>query len=754
MKYLLNKNKFVAYDSLHESMLYFSTKFRERLKNIDSPISDELLKSEFTDIKPDMTFIDSDKDSEGFITFTQIKNADKKFKKEFQDNDIDLITGKGLNKSLLNFLSNLHDTKLNKSNPFVQSRNKSKIGRFINKTFPNKFKDSEVEDFVNKFKSKFNKGDRFEVVDGKKILEYYLCGNYASLGGTLDSCMSSAEAQNYIKWYADNPKSVNMLVYLDEDDLVKGRALLWNISNPKDFNVFMDRIYYSEDHLKHKFLEYAKENGYAYRQSQSFLGGSEIIFNGQIDYTQYYVKMNGNPNKYPYLDTFKYYNSREHILSNKPGDHNMVLVDDQGGPQTQNTVYSNFHNREIPEDESVWSDYLSDYMLDNEAILSKYHSSFIPMVNSVYSDYLDDDLVKDESVYSNYYGSYLPEDESTLVYDVPVDHEKPKGETQKDYLPNSEEIKIGIRQNGQKIIQNDFVRSDLPKDATFFKSEHNDKYYFVTNLVEDIHGNLQTSKHVSEGIDLDDLEVYEIFGEDRWFDYITKDLAICFNDIYNTDIFDIPKIEKILDDLNADILKKDNLYGDIFRSKDSKINVFDWTEKIYNSDKNSHKRVYNNIKTYPYFGLNILPPLSKKMKEDRLTKLYGTNKEEIYETLKKSINKLVKKDKFKKEYDDFISSDTYKDVNLPDLKEIKSDFLFIIKTHSKEPNASKGNDLFLETFNIISEKKYTWEQLSFVSALFLISISYGLFYIRGIKHKNNGIYEHTVDGIYKYLNNI
>ena len=200
--------------------------------------------------------------------------------------------------------------------------------------------------------------------------------------------------------------------------------------------------------------------------------------------------------------------------------------------------------------------------------------------------------------------------------------------------------------------------------------------------------------------------------------------------------------------MNTYVIKKDKLYGDIFRSKDSKINVFDWTEKLYNSDKGSHKRVYDNIKTYPYFGEKQKDgSLPKGMKEDnRLKKLYGSNKKEVHETLKRSINKLVKKDEFIERYNNIKTSDSYRDVNLPDLKEIQSDILFIIKTHSKSPDdISKDNNLFLETFNIISDKKYTWDQLSFVSVLFLISISNNLFYIRGINHKGK------MDKLYKYL---
>jgi hypothetical protein len=515
-------------------MLYFSPKFRDRISEIDSDISKELLKSEFTEIKPDMTFIDVDDNKEGFITFTQIKNAQKKFQDQFQDSD--LISGKGIDKSLLKFLSNLYDPQLNKSNPFVQSRNYSKLGRFINKTFPGKFKDKEVEDFVNKFKSKFEKEEeRFKIVDGDDILYYYLCDNYSSTYGTLDSCMAADDAQEYIQWYADNPKSVNLLVYLDKDGLVKGRALLWNISHAKGdkkFDIFMDRVYYDEDHLVDKFISYAKENGFAYKESQNF-GESVIIFNSKDHTLPYYIKMNGNPDEYfPYLDTFMYYNSDTYTLSNQPFDHDLVLDSDLGGSERVRGEYigefSNFYNRYIPAIDTICSEHLQDYIYDNMSKYSNYHNSYIPTESAVWSKNLDSYLYKDHSVYSDKFETYIPRDKPELIY--------------------------------------------------------------------------------------------------------------------------------------------------------------------------------------------------------------GDSKEEVFKTIKEGIEKLVESEIFKTEYKSLKSSPNYKDVDVANRGEMKSDIFDIIKMNAKEPKVDKDNKLSLKLFNDISGKDYTWNQFTFVNVLFVLSIMKGSFYIGGVKH--------------------
>ena len=60
--------------AINESFLYYSPNVRKALSRIKSnDIATELLGSEGTDVKPDMTFIDLGK--EGYLSFITMRNA-------------------------------------------------------------------------------------------------------------------------------------------------------------------------------------------------------------------------------------------------------------------------------------------------------------------------------------------------------------------------------------------------------------------------------------------------------------------------------------------------------------------------------------------------------------------------------------------------------------------------------------------------------------------------------------------------------
>ena len=75
----------MIYESILESLVYYSPKFRDIIKKIDSPISKELLNSEGDHILPDITFIDIDDD--GTVTFSTMNNSIKKVSDFFLTED-------------------------------------------------------------------------------------------------------------------------------------------------------------------------------------------------------------------------------------------------------------------------------------------------------------------------------------------------------------------------------------------------------------------------------------------------------------------------------------------------------------------------------------------------------------------------------------------------------------------------------------------------------------------------------------------
>ena len=65
----------VIFDLVNESRVYFSPELKKYLELINNDISKDLINMEGEDIKPDMTFVNLDK--EGYFSFITMKNASK-----------------------------------------------------------------------------------------------------------------------------------------------------------------------------------------------------------------------------------------------------------------------------------------------------------------------------------------------------------------------------------------------------------------------------------------------------------------------------------------------------------------------------------------------------------------------------------------------------------------------------------------------------------------------------------------------------
>ena len=200
--------------------------------------------------------------------------------------------------------------------------------------------DSEIENFVNLFKSYFdNDISKFKIVSGNEIKKWYLVDNYympngCRYGTLWNSCMRYVEKNSYMNIYADNPNVVKMLVNIDENGSVKSRALLWESATDKEGNIYkvMDRIYSVYDHEINSFKKWASENGYIYKYEQS--AKSERLFvtpDGVKDLRLKIQLENWRMKKYPYIDTFKFLNFNDGILSNTDKfNYDYVLVQNDG----------------------------------------------------------------------------------------------------------------------------------------------------------------------------------------------------------------------------------------------------------------------------------------------------------------------------------------------------------------------------------------------------------------------------------------
>jgi hypothetical protein len=229
-----------------------------------------------------------------------------------------------------------------------------KIGRFVKKFLTdNAFQefgisDSDVERFVNSYKSYFNYDpSKLQIAEGEDVKKYYLEDNYfrpdgCRYGTLWNSCMRQSERNKFMNLYVLN--DVKMLVLFSECGKVRARALLWE--EVKEFDSdktykFMDRIYTVYDHDVDIFKKWAKENGYLTKWEQNAKSELYIDVDGNPERMHLYVILDKhNLSYYPYLDTFKYYEIWKGRFSNSQNynfDYTLVqssgLVERESDPE-------------------------------------------------------------------------------------------------------------------------------------------------------------------------------------------------------------------------------------------------------------------------------------------------------------------------------------------------------------------------------------------------------------------------------------
>jgi hypothetical protein len=119
-----------------------------------------------------------------------------------------------------------------------------------------------------------------------------------------------AVPSSYLEIYTDNP-DVCKLVILKTDDgqKIKGRAILWKLSNPENL-MYMDRIYTHLDSDIELFRQYCKFRKWNYKlQNQSTEDTKFVTPEGTTEEPEELTVFvnKGGYDKYPYLDTLKYF---------------------------------------------------------------------------------------------------------------------------------------------------------------------------------------------------------------------------------------------------------------------------------------------------------------------------------------------------------------------------------------------------------------------------------------------------------------
>ncbi len=383
---------------INESFLYFSPTVKSiisRLSDAGNAIAQDLKQIELTDIKLDVTFIDLDK-NEDYLTFITMKNAKKLVNKVDTEaqNPIDAII-RGLetkaNPDVNDYLHRYDDTY----RVYSKSRNSVRIGKLINKLFPNKYTSAQVEEFVNSFKSIITKfAEHFEIIEGDDIAKWYDYNNYKETKGTLGkSCMSRKSNKAIFDIYTKNPGICRMLILVEEEKLI-GRALLWKLTSIKKYNnddlgveYFLDRVYTIKDSDVIKFQNYAKDKGWAYK---SYNNHHSLPFVNYKKEEAINVKMtvqlaNEAYQYFPYVDTFRRFDPDNYILYNDADEDaygSYLLQDTNGGyEKIRDEVYSDYYDEHIPLEDAVYSDYLGSHIYRNDSVRlthGRYRDSYLP----------------------------------------------------------------------------------------------------------------------------------------------------------------------------------------------------------------------------------------------------------------------------------------------------------------------------------------------------------------------------------------
>lgn len=317
----LNKdnNKF---DNIKELPLIFSNRLLNILKKINSKISSELI---------DLT------------------NSDKNFQFSF----VDLV----LDPNEVEYVSVIQANRVNRIDGIIEDdlvspsetsvvwgekfRQPMRIGSFVARLLPKYAGTKEIENFVNEFKGLLNT-DKYEIrlVRGEEIRKWYHVKNYYNPNPEIEdrpegdeddprttlmkSCLKSPEKQSFFDIYCDNPKQIGMLIMLNKDNKLLARAIIWFgcviIDKDPIIGVLMDRIYYTNDSDVNVFINYAKEQGWWYKDSQSKEVYTYVV-NGEICKKPISIRLEnkGMYDKYPYIDTMCFYTPETGRLSSSRG---------------------------------------------------------------------------------------------------------------------------------------------------------------------------------------------------------------------------------------------------------------------------------------------------------------------------------------------------------------------------------------------------------------------------------------------------
>lgn len=244
-----------------------------------------------------------------------------------------------------------------------------KAGKIVRKLFTPlgmlQFCDKDVEQFTNLFKSfqdEANSKYTFKTIKGRKIKHYYHGDNYSDENGTNGSlwcsCLRDDQCQPFLDIFVRNHYKVSLLVMLNKDEKVLGRALIWKkIDVGGELRTIMDRIYTTKESDVESFKNYAKKKKWMCKEYQSHSSRTEFIYKDTREvWENLKIELTHDEfEKYPYFDTFAFMSDK--VLTNDLNAKFRWKLNDTGGGRTNMFRHNDYDGTEIHNSETTYCRY-------------------------------------------------------------------------------------------------------------------------------------------------------------------------------------------------------------------------------------------------------------------------------------------------------------------------------------------------------------------------------------------------------------
>jgi len=248
------------------------------------------------------------------------------------------------------------------------------------------FSNRDIETFVNRFVAhvKIVKGINFTIFKGDDILKAYNGKNYSTMCGKSNplhtSCMTN-QHKGFFKIYTKNPEVCSLLV-IESDGKIFGRGFLWNAELKGKPIKILDRVYTVKECDELLFRQWAKKNDYVCRKYNNNNEDSNAYrfvepSGKDIDIKGVVVRLTDcRFIDYPYLDTFKFLNRRNGVVSNDykiHGKEPCIDIRSTGGgfgnigDVDGLSVVVTINNEEVFEELCVYSRFHRKHLMKNDA---------------------------------------------------------------------------------------------------------------------------------------------------------------------------------------------------------------------------------------------------------------------------------------------------------------------------------------------------------------------------------------------------